>query len=94
MGSGMKIPIHEAIVFDLDSAGANGFLEKHTTCIFFVGEQFIDCFSIPFRLACWGENALLLQTSSDFSKTLSDFVLLKNPYDHFGFFGVDNQRAV
>ena len=46
------------------------------------------------RLACWGENALLLQTSSDFAKTLSDFVLLKNPYDHFGFFGVDNQRAV
>lgn len=94
MGSGMKIPIHEAIVFDLDSAGANSFLEKHTTCIFFVGEQFVDCFSIPLGLACRGENALLFQTSDNFPEAFSGFVLLENPCDYFGFFGVDDQRAV
>lgn len=44
---GVEAPIHGAIVFDLDSAGANGFLKKHMACIFFIEEQFADCLPVP-----------------------------------------------
>ena len=40
MSIGVKIPIHEAIVFDLKSTGADGFLEQHSACVFFISEQF------------------------------------------------------
>ena len=36
MGAGVEIPFHEAIVFDLDSAGAERLLEQHPSGVFFV----------------------------------------------------------
>ena len=43
MGAGVEIPFHEAIVFDLDSAGAERLLEQHPSGVFFIGEQFVNC---------------------------------------------------
>ena len=36
MGIGIKIPLHKAIVFDLSTTSADGFLEQHPACILFV----------------------------------------------------------
>ena len=36
MGAGIKIPIHQAIVFNLDSASADRFLEQHSSGVFFI----------------------------------------------------------
>ena len=50
---GVEIPIHEAMVLNLGSAGTDGLLQQHAAGIFFVGEQLVDCLPIPFGLACW-----------------------------------------
>ena len=61
MGAGIEIPFHEAIVFDLDSAGTDRFLEQHPSGIFFIGEQFADGFPIPSGPASRGKNTLFFQ---------------------------------
>ena len=38
MGVGVKIPIHEAIIFNLVSADADRLLEKNPPCVLSVGE--------------------------------------------------------
>ena len=47
MGVGVKIPIHEAIIFNLDSASADRLLQKYPSSIFFIGEKLIDGLPIP-----------------------------------------------
>lgn len=47
MGFGVEIPIHVAIIFNLNSTSADGFLKQYLSCIFFIGEQLINCFTIP-----------------------------------------------
>ena len=49
MGVGVEIPIHEANVFNLRNAGANRLLEQYPSSVFFVGEQLVNCFPIPFQ---------------------------------------------
>ena len=36
MGSGVEIPFHEAIIFNLYSASADCFLEQHSSGVFFI----------------------------------------------------------
>ena len=36
MGSGIEIPSHEVIIFNLNSASADRFLEQHSPSIFFI----------------------------------------------------------
>ena len=79
MRAGIEIPFHEAIVFDLDSAGADRFLEQHSSSIFFIGEQFVDGFPIPSGFAGGGGNALPLQTSRNFPQTVTSKIPFKYP---------------
>ena len=79
MSIGVKIPVHETIVFNLENAGVNCLLKQHMACVFFIGEQFVNCFPIPFEFACWGWDALPLQTRGDFSKTVASQISLKYP---------------
>ena len=94
MGSGIEIPIPEAMVFNLSCASADGFLKQHPSGVFFVGEQLVNCFSIPPGLAGRGENLLLLQTSGNFSKAVAVQISLENPADNFGLHWINSQLAI
>lgn len=85
MGTGIEILTHEAIVFNLRRSGADCLLEQHTTCVLFIGKQFIDCFSVPFELAGRGEDSLFLQASGYLAETVTIQVSLEDPTDGFGF---------
>jgi len=62
MGVSVEIPIHEAIVFNLRNAGADGLLKQYPSGIFFIREQLVDCFPVPLGLTCWGWDTLPFQT--------------------------------
>lgn len=94
MKAGIEIPFHEAIVFDLDSAGADRFLEQHSPSIFFIGEQFVDCFPIPFGLASGGRNTLLFQPGSNFPQTVTSKIPFKYPTHHLGFVRIYFQLSI
>ncbi len=66
MGAGIKIPIHEAIVFDLGSAGAERFLEQNPACVLFIGENLVNRFTVPFRPTSGRGDTLFLQAGSNF----------------------------
>lgn len=68
MGADVEISIHEAIVFNWKNVRANRFLKQYPASVFFIGEQFVDCFPVPFGLTCQGWDALPLQAKSDFPK--------------------------
>ena len=70
MGAGVKIPIHEAVIFYLNSASADRFLEQHPPCIFFIGEQFVDGFPIPSGLASGGGDPCLSKPTAIFPRLL------------------------
>ena len=94
MGVGVKEPIHEAIIFDLDSASADRFLKQYPSGIFFIGEQFGDRFSVPFEPTSGGGDALPFQTSSDFPQTVASKILLKYPAHNLGLLGIYCQLTV
>ena len=50
MRIGVEIPIHEAIVFDFGTTCADGLLEQHPASVLFIGNQLVDCFTIPLGL--------------------------------------------
>ena len=39
MDSGIEIPIREAVIFDLDSASADSFLEQYPACVFLLADN-------------------------------------------------------
>lgn len=43
MGTGVEMPFHEAIVFNLKCACADRFLEQRSACVLFIGKQFVNC---------------------------------------------------
>ena len=94
MGAGVEIPFHEAIVFDLNSAGAERLLEQHPSGVFFIGEQFVDGFPIPFGPAGGGGNALPFQTRSNFSKAVTSKILFKYSVHHLGFVRIYFQFSI
>ena len=94
MGAGVEIPFHEAIVFDLDGAGADRFLEQHPSGVFFIGEQFVNCLPIPFGPAGGGGNALPFQTRSNFSKAVTSKILFKYSVHHLGFVRIYFQFSI
>ena len=91
---GVKVPIHEAVIFELRSTCADSFLEQHPACVFFIGQQLIERLPVPFRLAGGGKDAFRFQCRSDFSQAVSTEVTLKNPADNSGLIGIDCQLAV
>ena len=94
MRVGVEIPIHETIIFNLDCAGANRFLKEYTACIFFIGEQFVDCLPIPLGLSCRREDTLFFKTNSNLTQTFSRLVLLEDSDDYFGFLRINDQCTV
>ena len=94
MGSGIEIPSHEVIIFNLNSASADRFLEQHSPSIFFVREQFVDGFPIPSGPAGGGRDVLSFQTSSNFSKAITSKTLLKYPTYYPRFIGIHYQLTI
>ena len=47
MGVAVEIPIHETIIFDLESTGADCFLEQHPSSIFFIRRQLVNRLLVP-----------------------------------------------
>lgn len=94
MGIEVKVPTHEAIIFELRSTCTDSFLEQHPACILFVRQQFIESFPVPFGFACEGENAFRFQCRSDCSQAVAMEVTLKNPADNSGLIRIDRQLAV
>ena len=64
----IEIPLHEAIVFNLNCASADCLLEQYPPSIFFVREQFVDCFPIPFGPASGGGDTLLFNPAAVFPR--------------------------
>ena len=94
MRVGVEIPIYEAIIFNLDSAGANGFLKEYTACIFFIGKQLVNCFPIPSLLSCWREDTLFFKASGTLTKTFPSLILLEDPEDDSSFLMINDQCAI
>lgn len=94
MGIGVEIPIHEAIVFDFETANTDGFLKQYPASIFLVGQQFIKSLPVPLGLACRGRNALLLQPSGNLAQAAAAEVAVENPTDNGCFIRVNDQLAV
>ena len=94
MSIGVEIPIYETMVFDLGNASADRLLKQHTSCIFFVGEQLVNCFPVPYGFACWGWDALPLQTRSDFPQAVTGKIPLKYPAYNLGLVGIYHQLAI
>lgn len=84
----------ETIIFNLGCAGANRFLKEYTACIFFIGEQLINCFPIPSLLSCWREDPLFFKASGNLTKTFPCLILLEDPEDDSSFLMINDQRAV
>lgn len=79
MGAGVEIPFHEAIVFYLGNTSTDHLLKQDTAGIFFIGEQLVDCFSVPLCFAGWRRYTLPLQPNGYFSKAVARSILLKDP---------------
>ena len=94
MGVGVEIPIHETIIFDLDSAGADRFLKQYPSGIFFIGEQFVNRFPVPSGFAGGGGNTLLFQANSNFPKAVTGKILLKYPAHYFRLIGIHCQLTI
>ena len=94
MSVGVEIPIHEAIIFDLGTTSADRFLKENPPCVFFVGDQIVECLPIPLGFARWGKNTPLLQPSSNFAQAVAAEVTLKNQADNGGFLRVNDQLTV
>ena len=83
MGTGIEIPLHEAIVFYLSRTGADRFLKQHPSDVFFIGEQFVNRLPIPSGSAGRGGDALPFQASSNFPQAVTSKILLKYPTHYF-----------
>ena len=94
MGAGIEIPIHEAIVFNLNRTGTDRFLKQHPSGIFFIGEQFVNRLPIPFGSAGGGGDALLFQASSNFPLTITGKILLKYPAHYLCLIGIHRQLTI
>ena len=94
MGIGIKIPLHKAIVFDLGTTSADGFLEQHPACILFVRQQFIESLSIPLGLTCGREDALFLQPSGNLAETVTVEVAVKDPADDGSLIRINHQLTI
>lgn len=90
----IKIPLHKAIVFDLSTTSADGFLEQHPACILFVRQQFIESLSIPFGLTCGRGDALFLQPSGNLAETVTVEVAVKDPADDGSLLRVNHQLTI
>ena len=64
MRIGVEIPIHEAIIFYLGSTSADSFLEQYPPRVFFIGEQLIECFPVPFGLSGGREDTFFSKPSA------------------------------
>ena len=90
----VEIPFHETIVSNLNCASADCFLEQYSPGIFFIREQFIDSFPVPFGSACPGWDVSLLQTRSDFSKAVASQVSLKYSAYHLELIRIYGQLII
>ena len=68
MDVGVKILIYEAIVFYLSYTSADRFLEQHPSCVFFIGQQFVECLPVPFGLASGGADVFASKADAIFPK--------------------------
>ena len=93
-GGEAVIPFRETIILDLDSADAESLLEQHPSGVFFIGEQFVDGFPIPFGPAGGGGNALPFQTRSNFPKAVTSKIPFKYPVHHLGFVRIYFQFSI
>ena len=94
MGSGVEIPFHEDIIFNLCSTSADRFLEQHPPGIFFIGQQLVDGFPILSGSVSGGWDALLFQASSDFPQTITSKILLKYPAHYLRLIGIHHQFSI
>ena len=94
MGVGREIPVHEAIVFNLNCSSADGFLKQHPFGVFFIGEQFVNRFPVPFGPAGGGGDALPFQPGSNFPQTITGKIPFKYPAHYFGFVWIYLQFSV
>jgi len=94
MSSDIQISVHEAIVIDLENACANGFLEQDAASVFFIGKQFGDCFSIPYRPAGRGWDVPLFQANNDLSKAVTIAIPFKNPANYLSLIVVYRQLTI
>ncbi len=49
MSSDIQISAHEAIIIDLGNTRADGFLEQHPACVFFIGQEAAEGVQVPHR---------------------------------------------
>ena len=59
---------HEAVVLNsgvIQEVGGVSLLEKGITDVFFISENLVDGAGMPFGFACYGKNAITLQTISN-----------------------------
>ena len=82
------------IIFNLCSTCAECFLEQHSSSIFFVREQLVNCFPIPFGAACWRKNILLFQVGGNFSQAIPRQILLKYPAHHLRLIRIHYQFTI
>lgn len=94
MEIGNQVPNHEAIVFNLGTDYANGFLEEYPSCIFFVGQKLVDGLPVPFGLARRRRNAFRFQGSGDFSKAVTAKITVEYPADSSRFIEVNISQQV
>lgn len=90
----IKIPLHKAIVFDLGTTSADGFLEQHPACILFVRQQFIESLSIPLGLTCGRGDALFLQPSGNLAEIVTVEVTVKDPADDGSLIRINHQLTI
>lgn len=89
MGAGVEIPIHEAIIFDLDAANTDSLLKQDPPSAFFVGLQFVERLLVPLELAGRGEDTFRLQDRGDSPQAAAVEVAFESPADDSGFIGID-----
>lgn len=59
---------HQASILDsgfIQEVGGVRLLEKGITDVFFISENLVDGAGMPFGFACYGKNAITLQTGSN-----------------------------
>ena len=94
MGVAVEIPIHETIIFDLESTGADCFLEQHPSSIFFIRRQLVNRLLVPAGSACWRWNTLPFQSGSNLSQAVTGKMPFKYPAHHLSLIGIHCQFTI
>jgi len=63
-------------------------LGQHPSCVFFIGQQLVECLPVPFVFFSWGGDDLPFQTIGNLSQTVTAEVTVEDPTDNGGLIGV------